>query len=159
MQLKEKLSTLRKQRGMTQLELAEELNISRQSISSWERGTADPSTENLVSIGKLFGVSVDNLLDDDLELSNESSLQVTAAGQEANGSAQGSHDHGVIAVIKGAVFSICIILWVAAAIIIISSAALQRPGSDPIPMEDLYGEEIDPANLLHWPDGLTTIDE
>ena len=50
MRFGEKLSLLRKQRGMTQLELAEKLDISRQAVSRWEQGTSDPSTENLVSI-------------------------------------------------------------------------------------------------------------
>lgn len=54
MKFGEKLSFLRKQRGMTQLELAEKLDISRQAVSRWEQGTSEPSTENLVSIGKLF---------------------------------------------------------------------------------------------------------
>ena len=60
----EKLSFLRKQRGMTQMELAEKLDISRQAVSKWERGTAEPSIENLISIGKLFDVSVDDLVKD-----------------------------------------------------------------------------------------------
>ena len=61
MRFREKLSFLRKQRGMTQMELAEKLGISRQAVSRWEQGMPEPSTENLVSIGKLFNVSVDAL--------------------------------------------------------------------------------------------------
>ena len=60
----EKLAFLRKQRGMTQMELAEKLDISRQAVSKWERGTAEPSIENLINIGKLFDISVDDLVND-----------------------------------------------------------------------------------------------
>lgn len=64
MKFGEKLTFLRKQRGMTQMELAEKLDISRQAVSKWERGTAEPSIENLIGIGKLFDVSVDDLVND-----------------------------------------------------------------------------------------------
>ena len=46
MELYEKLIHLRKQKGLSQLKLAEELGVSRQAISKWEVGTAVPSTEN-----------------------------------------------------------------------------------------------------------------
>lgn len=59
-----KLAFLRKQKGLTQMELAEKLNVSRQAISRWEVGAAVPSTDNLKVLGDLYGVSVDYLLDD-----------------------------------------------------------------------------------------------
>lgn len=68
MELGKKLFHLRKQRGISQQDLAEKLDVSRQSVSKWELGTAAPSTENLINIGKLFGVSVDALVDDRLQL-------------------------------------------------------------------------------------------
>lgn len=67
MSLQDKLVQLRKRKGMSQLELAEILNVSRQAISKWELGTAIPTLENLVSISKLYGVSVDFLVDDKAE--------------------------------------------------------------------------------------------
>lgn len=63
MRLGEKISSLRKQRGMTQMELAEKLDVSRQAVSRWENGSALPSMSNLTAIGKLFDVSVDILTD------------------------------------------------------------------------------------------------
>lgn len=65
MSLAEKLVTLRKQKGLTQMDLAERLNVSRQTISKWEAGVAVPRTDNLRALGELYGVSVDYLLDDD----------------------------------------------------------------------------------------------
>ena len=79
MRFGEKLSLLRKQRGMTQMELAEKLDISRQAVSRWEQGTSEPSTENLVSIGKLFDVSVDALVNENAPLQTGSAVLVAEA--------------------------------------------------------------------------------
>lgn len=65
MTFQEKLTALRKSRGMSQEQLAEELNVSRQSISRWEQGSAMPDAGNLLQLSKIFGVSVDYLLHDD----------------------------------------------------------------------------------------------
>lgn len=46
MELKEKLVALRKEKGLTQIAVAEKLNVSRQAISRWESGMALPSTDN-----------------------------------------------------------------------------------------------------------------
>ncbi len=91
MKLKEKLSLLRKRHGMTQMDLAERLNISRQAVSRWERGTAEPSTGNLVSIGKLFGVPVNALVNKDAPLPGGPSAQVAVAERETDG---GKNDNG-----------------------------------------------------------------
>lgn len=55
---------------MSQEQLAEKLCVSRQAITKWESGRGMPDTENLQSISKLFGVSIDYLLDDGENLSN-----------------------------------------------------------------------------------------
>lgn len=47
---------------MTQEFVAETLGVSRQAVSKWESGASDPSTTNLMALGKLFGVSAENLL-------------------------------------------------------------------------------------------------
>lgn len=47
---------------MTQEFVAEALGVSRQAVSKWETGTADPSTANLIALAKLFGVSPEELL-------------------------------------------------------------------------------------------------
>lgn len=53
---------LREQRGMSQSDLARRLHLSRASIQSWECGTNCPSTDNLISLAKIFHVSTDYLL-------------------------------------------------------------------------------------------------
>ena len=69
MKLSEKIIELRKSNGMTQEELASICNVSRQSISKWEADIALPETEKLLLLGKLFHVSMDVLLKDELTLS------------------------------------------------------------------------------------------
>lgn len=65
MKLEEKLVSLRKSKGLSQLKLAEMMNVSRQAISRWEVGTAVPSIDNLKFLGQLYGVPLEYLLHDD----------------------------------------------------------------------------------------------
>lgn len=47
---------------MTQEFVAETLGVSRQAVSKWENGTADPSTSNLIALAKLYGISAEEIL-------------------------------------------------------------------------------------------------
>ena len=62
MEFKEKLQQLRKQKELTQEELAEALFVSRTAVSKWESGRGYPSIDSLKAISKLFSVSIDLLL-------------------------------------------------------------------------------------------------
>lgn len=62
MNLSEKIFTLRKGSDLTQEQLAEALNVSRQSISKWESGQATPELEKIVAMSQVFGVTTDSLL-------------------------------------------------------------------------------------------------
>lgn len=62
MKLEEKLLSLRKKQGLTQMELAQALRVSRQAISKWETGEATPSLENLKSLSQLYQVPLGQLL-------------------------------------------------------------------------------------------------
>lgn len=64
MKLEEKLVSLRKAKGLSQMKLAEKMNVSRQAISRWETGAAIPSSENLKYLSDLYSVSLDYLLSD-----------------------------------------------------------------------------------------------
>ena len=61
MELSEKILTLRRARGLSQEALAEQLQVSRQAVSKWERGTSVPSTSHLIALAKLYGVSSEEL--------------------------------------------------------------------------------------------------
>ena len=62
MDISEKILQLRKAKGFTQEELAEKLNVSRQSVSKWESGQSVPELEKLVTLCEVFQVSADYLL-------------------------------------------------------------------------------------------------
>ena len=65
MELNEKLQELRKQKGLTQEELAEALYVSRTAVSKWESGRGYPNIESLKAIAKFFSVTVDELISSD----------------------------------------------------------------------------------------------
>ena len=65
MKLHEKLYQLRKEKGLTQAELAERLEVSRQSVSNWEVGTTTPSTKRLRDLSQLYDVPLDYLMNED----------------------------------------------------------------------------------------------
>ena len=62
MEFNEKLQALRKQKNLTQEELAEKLFVSRTAVSKWESGRGYPGIDSLKEIAKLFGVTIDELL-------------------------------------------------------------------------------------------------
>ncbi|MBE6008796.1 MAG: helix-turn-helix transcriptional regulator [Lachnospiraceae bacterium] len=71
MTFSEKLIQLRKQSNLSQEGLAEKLNVSRQSISRWEMGSAMPDANNLMLLSKLFGISTDYLLNENYVSDND----------------------------------------------------------------------------------------
>lgn len=67
MLLGDKILDLRKKSGMSQEELADKLNVSRQSISKWESSASIPDINRILEMSKIFGVSTDYLLKEDIE--------------------------------------------------------------------------------------------
>ncbi len=63
----EKLQKLRKAQGMSQEQLAVQLGLSRQAVSKWELNEATPDTENVVQLSRIFAVSTDYLLLDEVD--------------------------------------------------------------------------------------------
>ena len=66
-----KLYELRKQKGFSQEELANRLNVSRQTVSKWEVGDSTPDMEKLAAISDLFGISLDELVLDKATVQND----------------------------------------------------------------------------------------
>ena len=68
-----RLVNLRKSNNLSQEALAEKLGISRQAVSKWERAEASPDTDNLILLARLYGISLDELLktEDEISLSRE----------------------------------------------------------------------------------------
>ena len=74
----ERISELREQQNMTQAELAKRLGITRSSVNAWEQGISVPSTQYIVELAALFGVSTDFLLG----LSSEATLSVAGLTEQ-----------------------------------------------------------------------------
>ncbi len=134
MSLAEKLITLRKQKGLTQMDLAEQLNVSRQAISRWEVGAAVPSTDNLKVLGELYGVPVDYLLNDDSTEATKST-QVAEENPEDKETARRR--------VKYKPFLICIVAIVIAAVLLIGALVSRNDQDQVIPMEDMYTGQDD----------------
>lgn len=91
--LAEKVMALRKKNNWSQEELAEKLNISRQSVSKWESGASIPDIDKIIAMSGLFGVSTDYLLKEELEQEQPSETEDVYEGrkersvslEEANG--------------------------------------------------------------------------
>ena len=60
-----RLIELRRKSGLSQEELADRLGLSRQAVSKWERAEASPDTDNLICLARIYGVSLDDLLNTD----------------------------------------------------------------------------------------------
>lgn len=85
----EYLKNLRKENKFSQEQLAEKLNISRQSISKWEQGTSTPDIENFAKLAQLYNVSVDSLINGEPETQAKPEVQlplssVTVTDEEKN---------------------------------------------------------------------------
>lgn len=66
--LNSRLKELRKKKGKTQQEMAKELSISIQSINKWENGKCLPDAINLLNISQYFNISIDDLLDNNINV-------------------------------------------------------------------------------------------
>lgn len=83
MELNEKLLSLRKKNKLTQAQVSETLDVSRQAISNWETGAVLPSTDNLKALSRLYQVPADSLLNDDTDLF-AGSVEKTAENNNTN---------------------------------------------------------------------------
>lgn len=70
-EIAQRLADRRKQAGLSQEALAEQLGVSRQAVSKWERSESSPDTDNLIALAQLYGVSLDDLLYVDDEIRDD----------------------------------------------------------------------------------------
>ncbi len=81
MSIEEKLVTLRRQKGWSQEELAEQMGVSRQAVTKWESGIATPDLDKLIRLSDLYGVTLDDLVKGNS--SAASNAENTASAQRA----------------------------------------------------------------------------
>jgi transcriptional regulator with XRE-family HTH domain len=79
MDLGEKLLYLRKKKGLSQEQLAAQVTVSRQAVSKWELGEAIPDTENVIQLTKIFEVSADFLLNNEIDIPVVSAIEKETA--------------------------------------------------------------------------------
>lgn len=128
MQLSEKLVKLRKAKGLSQLKLAEMMDVSRQAVSRWEAGKAAPSTDNLKYLGSLYDVPLEYLLYDD-------ALEPICLNLEER-KGESAKD------IKKRNRWIEVLIAAGVIIVILCAIFLGNKGEDPIPMEDIEGSDM-----------------
>lgn len=133
MNLGEKLAQLRKAKGLSQVELAEALGVSRQAVSRWEVGTSVPSIENIKCIRVLYGVSLDALLLDAQEgvHQKEEANPEQSAGKQEPGSKRLSFQRVALIV--------CILALLAAVIVLATRTSGTQ--ASVISMGDMRREE------------------
>ena len=85
MELSQKITYLRKQKGWSQEQLATKLEVSRQAVYKWEAGISQPEIDKLKKIAKLFEVSFDELLDYEItvDIKEEDTLPPPASEEVA----------------------------------------------------------------------------
>ena len=74
MNLSEKIGIIRKARKFTQEELGDKIGVSRQTVSSWEKGEFEPTLDSIRAIAQVLDVSFDTLLDDEIDLKDKQVL-------------------------------------------------------------------------------------
>lgn len=128
MKLKEKLISLRKSKGLSQLKLAEMMNISRQAVSRWEVGIAVPSTDNLKYLGHLYDVPLEYLLHDDAP------EPVRSGAEKMIDKAGKNRKKNLFLVLIG----IGVILM-----ILLCAAFFGKEPKGPVPMDNIEGSVVD----------------
>lgn len=141
--LAEKIVVLRKQKRLTQMELAEQLNVSRQAISRWEKADAIPSIDNLRAMSDIFGISVDCLLNDSEEI-----LQERMAGCP---NSEGHEGYSIFQ--KWMIILLCIIALVIA-VVVFDFADIDSNhdgGKEEIPIENLDSVDETESTMFTFP--------
>ena len=152
--LADKILTLRKQSGWSQEELARQLDVTRQSVSKWEGAQAVPDLEKILQLARLFGVSTDYLLKDELELpgpieEEEQPAGVRRVSMEQANEFLAAKDQTALPVAAGASLCIlspvCLLLLGALAetgALPVSEAAAAGDGT--VPGVQLYNRRVEP---------------
>lgn len=142
MTVNEKISILRRDAGMSQDELAERLDVSRQSISKWESGKAVPDSDKIIALSEIFGVTTDFLLKDSEEFDistdvsdeaenivqdDQSNITPTYYNEDINSSEKKPDNKKLIKRILAVAVALCVVVGS----IIVVPGILEKPISYP----------------------------
>ena len=139
MTLREKLIVLRDRAGLSQMELADRLGVSRQAVSRWESGDTTPTMDKLKSLAKIYGVSLDWLCSDaaDRELPEAAKPEADRPPDDAPAGKQGQKKQKLRAI------AIALAIVVIAFICVWFAARNMSNEADSTQIEDMEHEEID----------------
>ena len=140
MSLAEKIFSLRTARSMSQDDLAEKLEVSRQTISRWEAGTSVPTTENLMRLSVLYGVPLDEWVKEDWTPSSRPKSMDTGEDWTPQEEAVAEGTESKRGRRKKRALLIALLL---AAGLIVGGLLFIRQRSVSVSMDDLEGEVID----------------
>lgn len=139
MEFGKNLVKLRKEKGMSQSELAEELGVSRQAVSRWEGGTSLPSIENLRCISTLYGVSLDDLLCEEQDSVPERQGTEKSSAQAKRTERKDTQRIKTTSSLKQVAVFACILVLAVTIIILIAQVLNKQP--EIVSMKDLRREE------------------
>lgn len=132
--LGDNIKNYRKLNGMSQDDLAEKLDVTRQSVSLWETGQSQPSLDNIIALSKLFGVSTDVLLS--IENAPVPATESAPAAEDKAKAAPAKSSKG-----KLTALIIAGVLVLAALAVLPLALQLKKPGTEPV-----VTNEEDPAS-------------
>ena len=139
MTLREKLIVLRDRAGLSQMELADRLGVSRQAVSRWESGDTTPTMDKLKSLAKIYGVSLDWLCSDtaDREPPEAAKPEADRPPDEAPAGKEGEKKQKIRAI------AIALAIGVIAFVCVWFAARNMSNEADSTQIEDMEHEEID----------------
>lgn len=142
MELHEKLYQLRKKNGFTQAELAEKLNVSRQSVSNWELGSITPSAARLKALSRLYQVPWEFLLSEDEVL--EPSAEKIPAEEPLLEKCDGTEKSFFTKDRKkwGIAMALCVFIIVAIAVIVFAVSSGTSREDEAVPLDGMSNGEI-----------------
>lgn len=139
MDLAERLTLLRKENGISQLELAEKLGVSRQAVSRWETGASIPSTEKLISLSKLYNVSMAYLIgEEDATEKNDIEVNLDIAQQKTR-----KKNGSIFAEKKFVILAICFVLLLVIVVVICSKNQSRAMSTSELPTDIVNLEEME----------------
>lgn len=140
MKLAEKLVYLRKEKRLSQLKLAEMMDVSRQAISRWETGATVPSAENLKYLGNLYDVSLDYLFNDGTD-EPERNTGIADKPEEPTSASDSvdSEKNGKRTVAKWVVIALGLLVLIVAIYIF----AFDGDEGDSVPINDIPQKEVE----------------
>lgn len=158
MKLEEKLAQLRKEKGLSQMYVAEAMEVSRQAISRWEVGSAIPATENLRKLAELYEVSMDSLLNEAVDIQatqkkSQTTEEVLLPKEKASASAISKPN---IRTVIYAVISAILALLIFLAGYMLGRTNTKRTQNNQIPLSELETMDLDfsdaAKSTFGWPD-------